>query len=271
MSQYDSIGSKYNIFKTLPASVLETFNLHCTLHPFLSGARVLDLACGTGYYSQKLLEWGASCVLGVDISQEMISIASSPTPHLTTKPGRVTFRVGNALTLGKLPDHQPFDIVLDVWLLNYSDSCTQLTQMFRTISANLSPRGIFIGITPHPVSRDNFDAWAERINLQEKENPAKWGLGVRYYEKLASGEGYKTRVYTQPQPQTDNDSRPVEFYNYHLCKEVYKRAAREGGLHGELEWREVKLPPEALAIQGEEYWTEYFTEGLHMGVLVVHK
>ena len=38
----------------------------------IADKRVLDLACGSGHFSRRLLKWGAGSVLGVDISSEMI-------------------------------------------------------------------------------------------------------------------------------------------------------------------------------------------------------
>ena len=42
-----------------------------------SGVRVLDIACGTGVLVPDYIRRGAKCVVGVDISPEMIKIASS--------------------------------------------------------------------------------------------------------------------------------------------------------------------------------------------------
>jgi predicted RNA methylase len=41
----------------------------------VSGKSVLDLACGTGFYSREFRRRGATDVLGVDISVEMIAAA----------------------------------------------------------------------------------------------------------------------------------------------------------------------------------------------------
>ena len=42
-----------------------------------AGARVLDIACGTGVLIPDYISRGVKCVVGVDISPEMIKIASS--------------------------------------------------------------------------------------------------------------------------------------------------------------------------------------------------
>ena len=74
-TQYDSIGLAYESMKKLPAALLERQNLQSVITPFITNAKVLDLACGTGYYSRLLLSWGASKVVGVDISPKMVEVA----------------------------------------------------------------------------------------------------------------------------------------------------------------------------------------------------
>src|SRR5512139_3420831 len=55
--------------------VAEHFVRYAALAQCVQGRRVLDIACGEGYGSWLLKEWGASSVLGIDISQEAISVA----------------------------------------------------------------------------------------------------------------------------------------------------------------------------------------------------
>ena len=45
--------------------------------PYVKGKRVLDVACGEGYGSALMKRWGATSVVGVDISGEAVDIANS--------------------------------------------------------------------------------------------------------------------------------------------------------------------------------------------------
>ena len=51
-TQYDDIGATYEEMRKLPISVLQDANVEAAVVPFVKGAKVLDLACGTGYYSK---------------------------------------------------------------------------------------------------------------------------------------------------------------------------------------------------------------------------
>jgi 2-polyprenyl-3-methyl-5-hydroxy-6-metoxy-1,4-benzoquinol methylase len=58
-------GRTYNDFLEQPAIKREL--------PNLKGKRVMDLGCGTGSLSKYCIEKGASSVVGMDISEKMIS------------------------------------------------------------------------------------------------------------------------------------------------------------------------------------------------------
>lgn len=63
-------GSRYNGFEA--AIHLARYAL---ARNFCQGARVLDIACGEGYGSAFMASWGATSVLGVDISDEAVQKA----------------------------------------------------------------------------------------------------------------------------------------------------------------------------------------------------
>ena len=81
----------------------------------LDGKRVLDLACGFGFYTRLLKQHGAATVVGVDISPEMIRLA---TQQEQAEPLGITYQVGDAVTL---PPLGPFDLVTAAYLLNNAD------------------------------------------------------------------------------------------------------------------------------------------------------
>ena len=95
-AQYDHIGSKYDAYArtaTLKRAERYTFfRMVGALH----GQRVLDLACGFGFYTRLLKQQGAATVVGVDISPEMIRLA---TQQEQAEPLGITYQVGDAVAL----------------------------------------------------------------------------------------------------------------------------------------------------------------------------
>jgi ubiquinone/menaquinone biosynthesis C-methylase UbiE len=67
-TQYDAIQAPYDEIRKSSIALIERANVREAVAPFIKDARVLDLACRTGFYSHHFLKWEASKVVGVDIS-----------------------------------------------------------------------------------------------------------------------------------------------------------------------------------------------------------
>ncbi|KAL9111210.1 MAG: hypothetical protein Q9227_004287 [Pyrenula ochraceoflavens] len=247
-TQYDSIGSSFNLMQTLPIAPLESSNLRAALPANLSTSSVLDLACGTGRYAQLLVrEWGAKRVLGVDISEVMVEEARRAVTEEERVEGRIEYRVGDCgEVLGKLKlkfmdDGEEgegegeggggggFDVVVGAWLLNYAKDEEQMRAMWRNIADNLREGGLFVGVTP-ALARTEYDQFGVKVERVRKVEGG-WKMRVTAHFGAAGGEGGE-----------------VVFENYLLDEEIYRRCAEESGMRG-VEFRKPVV-------------TEGFTEGL---------
>lgn len=276
-NQYDIIGQSYESLKRFPTTKLERNTFQSAVTPFLTASKdvkILDLACGTGYYTRLLYTWGSTHIkqiLGIDLSSVMVSVAREALSPSEAE--EVNFRVGDCIQPLTVTTEEgsPFDIVTGAWLLNYASSPAEMTAMFRNISTNLKAGGVFVGITPHPApDLDAFvDQFDEAKNPSWMEHQRKYGVRVSYTESLPSGKGYRAQVtaYTTP--------REFEFESYHLRREVYEESARAGGMQGEIRWVEPTVPhgnEESVREYrvGRDWWEEYVTRK-HFGILVVWK
>lgn len=93
------------------------------------GSRVIDLGCGNGTLTKKLVEKGYA-VLGVDASEEMIALAKAEYPELT-------FVQGNALSFGA---EEKADAVFSNAVFHWIDEKDQET-MIANIAAQLREGG----------------------------------------------------------------------------------------------------------------------------------
>lgn len=118
---------------------LESPALLETLPKDMSSKRVLDLGCGSGESSKKLLERGAN-VTGIDISEEMIKIAQNELPDYE-------FLVSDMENLKF--ENDSFDIVSSSLALHYVQD---LKKTFSEVYRVLSKEGIFVFSMNHPVS-----------------------------------------------------------------------------------------------------------------------
>ncbi|KAL8752397.1 MAG: hypothetical protein Q9199_005776, partial [Rusavskia elegans] len=157
-TQYNQIQAPYDYIRKKSIALIEHENIRTTLAPHIENARVLELACGSGFYTYDFLKWGATSVLGVDISPVMIEQArSTGSSPVGTTPASVL--TGNKKVDFMLADctkperylGAPFDVVFGAWLLNYAPDRKGLVDMFRNISLNLREGGTFVSITVPPA------------------------------------------------------------------------------------------------------------------------
>lgn len=117
---------------------------------YVSGRRVLDIACGEGYGTSGLLSSGAASVIGVDISEEACEHAR--------KKYSIDARPGDAAAI-PLPDRS-IDVVVSFETIEH---IKEPTQFIRECVRVLTPSGLLIVSTP------NVDAY--NPNRDPAHNP----------------------------------------------------------------------------------------------------
>jgi SAM-dependent methyltransferase len=106
---------------------------------------VLDLGCGEGYCTRHLANLKPATIHGVDISEEMITLAKRQEETLKQN---ITYSKGNATELDFANESK--DLVLAMFLFNYLDT-NQTIQTFKEIYRVLKPGGHFVFAVPHPL------------------------------------------------------------------------------------------------------------------------
>ena len=89
------------------------------------GMRVLELGCGTGYFTRELARCGAE-IVAVDVSPELLEIARADSPA-----ENVRYEIQNACALS-YPDAY-FDSVVGSSVLHHMDIKQALTESFRVL------------------------------------------------------------------------------------------------------------------------------------------
>ncbi|MBU7036563.1 MAG: class I SAM-dependent methyltransferase [Theionarchaea archaeon] len=116
---------------------------HITRYAFAStyvtGKKVLDIACGAGYGSSYLAGCGARMVVGVDVSESALAYACS---HYTRD--NLNFLQGDAVRLPFEDDE--FDVIVSFETIEH---IAQSQEYVKEMKRVLSPQGIFICSTPH--------------------------------------------------------------------------------------------------------------------------
>ncbi|GGP26496.1 class I SAM-dependent methyltransferase [Silvimonas amylolytica] len=170
--------------------------------PDLKGARVLDLGCGFGWATRWLREEGAVCVLGLDLSQNMIDRARS----MTTDPG-ITYQIADLNTLA-LPEGA-FDLVYSALTFHY---VADFGQLIGAIRNTLAPGGRLVFTIEHPIFMASERAqwikdeaghrvWPVSAYAEEGERRTDWFVDgvIKYHRTLATtlntllGAGFQIR------------------------------------------------------------------------------
>lgn len=196
----------------------------------VTGLSVLDLACGTGYYAKELRRRGATRVMGVDLSEDMIRATRS---REEAERLGVEYMVGDAGALEHLGD---FDIVTGIHLLHYASSLEHLKGMCKSISRNLNSGGCFIGY------QLNYD-------LSRKPNYYdKYCFNVRISEDASDGDPFTFSV-------TLGDYTSPEVTAYYWGKESLESALQGAGL-AEIRWVVPTPSLEGVEKHGTDFWAD---------------
>ena len=235
ISAYDSFANLYH--KLRQQSENDPFR-QMTEYTFLNvvgdvaDKSILDLACGTGVFT-RMFRSATKHVVGVDISEKMIEIAKQEEAR---EPLGIEYIVRDVLELGEIDQ---FDIVVAVFLLNYSQTKEQLLKMCQNIYANLKPNGRFVTVNGN-------------VELPPEVYPKHRKYSVTPFNKSISGPLQEGTPITMT---FDIDGDQFSFDIYCLSKATYNWAFQEAGFR-EIHWHKETISPQSIEQFGEEFWRD---------------
>ena len=228
--QYDTIGIRYVGWKETP---IPTYAELPTVRRLLTGRievrQVLDLACGTGYYSRLLKQWGAARVVGADVSQVMIAEARKVEVEDRTGIEYMQVDVATMPVLGA------FDVATAMYLLHYAETHDAMRRMCRNIAANLKPDGWLVALLPEPDY------------VMGEGNTEQYGFTYRQVETNQQWTLVHADVHTIP---------PYSIEYRHWKRWVVEDALQGAGFT-DLRWHQMEVSPAGLERFGEAYWHDF--------------
>jgi len=121
------------------------------------GVRILDVACGQGFFTRKFADAGAKTV-GADISEELINQAKARSP-------KIEFHIAPANKLS-FAENNSFDVVTIVLAIQ---NIQNIQDVFNEIHRILSLNGKLILVMNHPafrIPKRSSWGWEEKEGLQ---------------------------------------------------------------------------------------------------------
>jgi len=232
-AQYDAIASNYQRTKESPLRRhMEAYSFANMLGD-VKGLRVLDLACGDGFYTRRIRQAGAAEVVGIDISAAMIGLAEELE---AAAPLGIEYLCADALRLPELGD---FELVSAAYLLHYASTGAELETMCRQIADRLEPGGRFVAIIENPdQAPEQYAGYSQYGFNKSGPTPRQEGSPIHY--SMISGR------------------QLIRFDAYYYSRQTYEAALGAAGFT-EVEWLPLQLDPAGIAELGTEYWQEYLT------------
>lgn len=231
-TDYDQIGDQYRRAKEQPwRSRLEA---HSLMHLIgdVRGQRVVDLACGEGFFTRRLKQAGAARTVGLDVSREMVALAAA---HEAADPIGVEYVVEDARVPGALG---AFDLCVSAWLLVYAHDRAELATMCRGIAGRLRPGGRFVTLTANPA----LYAFDRRPDYR------KYGFEVALADRAFEGAPIRWTIHL-------DDGTSVEIENYYLPTEALVSSLRAAGMR-DIAVHALSLASAADAGDEGDYWDE---------------
>jgi ubiquinone/menaquinone biosynthesis C-methylase UbiE len=231
-SQYDVLAKLTEATAEFPIrKYFEEFTFFKALGD-ISGRSVLDVACGTGLYSRRFKQRGASRVVGVDASEGMIEYAR----HLEREsPLGIEYVAQDASKTGDLGT---FDIVTATYLLHYASSKQEMQAMCTSLRRALAPGGRLVSICMNPD-----------IQLSQREYYHPYG-----FEMHSRGqEGDEARLVSIV-PGVE-----LTVTAYHWTRATYEASLRSVGFR-DIVWCTPEVAPEGIATFGADYWQAYLRQ-----------
>lgn len=235
-TDYDDLGADYLRVKALPWKRFAERHSLFEAVGSVRGMRMIDVACGDGYYSRQFRDAGGE-VVGVDLSTEMIRLAAAAEARESRG---IRYELGDATDLGKFTERtglRDFDIAVAQWLFDYADTLDMLRGMCRSLARVVRPGGRFVHLG------GCFDSI-----FQHPENFPRYGIEL---EILAShGDGSRCRWTVR------RDGQSVSAENTMWTPQTITAELESAGFAA-VQWPPAQIGAEGLAKMGEAYWPDF--------------
>ena len=201
-----------------------------SLLPSLAGKRVVDLGCGFGQLTRFAGSEGAASVLGIDLSEKMLSRAVEETDNAA-----ISYRRSDLDYLALPPDSA--DLIVSSMAFHYVEDFSRLVRM---LHATLAPAGDLVFSVEHPIyaaraepewiaASDGRDAFALIDYSTEGKRVTSWIVDgvVKYHRTIATmlneltAAGFEYRRMVEWAPSEDQLAAHPEWRATELARPMF--------------------------------------------------
>ena len=240
-TDYDNVGEDYLFTKVLPwKRYAERFTYFKAVGP-VAGLRMIDVACGDGYYTRLFREQGAQ-IVGVDLSQEMIRLAREQEQR---EPLGIRYEVADGTNLEAFLEQTglgEFDVSVSQWMFDYAATRELLQGMCRSLARATRPGGRFVHLG------GCFDSL-----FNHPENFPRYGIQLEVLESHGDGSRIRWTVRGQD-PSVAEQSVSAE--NTMWTPDTITAELEAAGFT-DVAWPPAEVGDEGLAAVSEDYWPDF--------------
>lgn len=236
LNDYNKLSESYQQTTVKPDKQFSTLPTILKIAGNFENKIILDLGCGSGFFSNKFAHNGAKKVFGVDNSIEQINLAKKYQRENTEYILADIFK-------DKLP---MADIAIAPYVVNYATDTKQLAKLFQNIYNSLKLGGKLIAVVDLPEGKDLKKFGTIKKVLGEKVDGAKIEINLFNDEKFICT---LNAVYFLPSTLEDT-LRSVGF--------------------SEITWHKPIVSDSGIKKLGEDFWKGYI-ESPELGYLSATK
>lgn len=214
---YDDLAGRYvGDVETSPYNADLAFPGTADLLPEVDGRRVLDAGCGSGVYTEWLLDRGAD-VVGVDVSEAMLERARERVGD------RAELRRADLAERLEFAADEVFDGVVSGLALDYVEDWRGPFSEFARL---LVPGGFLVFSVPHPF--DEFPLDDDEDYFAVERRVKEWSVDVPYYRRPLTEvfgplleAGFRIDAVAEPRPTERFRERWPERYEKESKRPVF--------------------------------------------------
>jgi SAM-dependent methyltransferase len=184
---------------------------HAPFEGGLKGEKILDVGCGTGFFSKEFAKAGG-VVTGVDVGEELLNIARKNVP-------KGKFIASSAEDMKAVASESVDKAVIVLALQNIADAGTALKECGRILKKD----GQLFVVLNHPVLRipqSSSWGWDPHLNPLPKGEGRVRGIQYRRLDSYLSEKKIKIQMHPgdNPEEHTWSFHRPLQVYFKMLFK-----------------------------------------------------
>ena len=223
MNDFNIMADKYRQTNIKPDKLFSILPTVVRMVSDVRGKRVLDIGCGSGFFTEAIAKLGAEKVYGLDRSSRQLTLARE------AQPINCEYIFGD-MFMDKLPT---VDLILTPFVLNYAESVKQLEMLLHRFSAALNKNGHLISV----------------IDLPSGADLSRFGARKRLPHGVFDGAPMEIALF-------ENDQLIATLQATYFRPETIEQICQKAGF-AEFSWEQPIIAPEGIRQYGADFWSNY--------------